>query len=52
MLQFEDVLPTVVVKVYAGLLSRQPGLRGPLLGHKGRAGGRLGDLDPRQPRFL
>ena len=51
-LQLEDVLVHVIVHLNPRLLGRQPRLRCALLGHEGRAAGRLGNLDPRQAGLL
>ena len=52
MLQLEYIFIDIIVQVDARLLGRQPRLCRSLLGHTGGSTGRLGDLDPRQSRFL
>ena len=52
MLELEYIFVDIIVKVDARLLCCQPGLCRTFLGHEGRSTGRLGNLDPRQPRFL
>ena len=52
MLDFEDVLPAVVIDRKSGRHGSDLGLHRLLLGHEGGAGSGLGYLYPRKPRFL
>ena len=52
MLNLENVLSPVIVDWKTGSQGRDTSLHGLLFGHEGRTWGRLGNLYPRQPRFL